>query len=202
VLTVPSAPPPPRLPQPPQSARPELLLVGECNTVIAQLAHALALRDAIQKDELQRVYDALKAAKTEFKAIVRVGRALQAAKEAIAQRPLSEQVDLTLADRHAVLVQKVTAACEELLAQDDLDALDTLATKLEELKALDVSFLQHSWATDPLQPPVPPTPTAAAQGEADGANDHVYVPPHADEITLPCAHGAMVEGSASLQCEM
>jgi N-acyl-D-aspartate/D-glutamate deacylase len=164
--------------------------VGECDAVIAQFAYVPALRDAIrQRDELQREYIALKAAKTEFKASVRVGKALQAAKEAVAQLPLSEEDYQTLADRHTALVQKTTAACEDLLAEDDLDALDTLASKLEELQALDVSALPQSWANDPVQPPAPPAasappPTSAEEGEDDGANDPVYVPPHAGEITL------------------
>jgi hypothetical protein len=162
---------------------PHASLVSECDTFIAGFAHMPALRDAIQqRDELQRELDALKALRTEYRASARVGKALQAAKLAVTDQPLSEEDYLTLADRHTVLVQKLTNQCDQCLDNDDFDALDTLAAKLEELQALDVSTLPQSWANDPVQPPAPPSPE---EGQDDGTNDPVYVPPGTtDEITL------------------
>jgi hypothetical protein len=112
-----------------------------------------------------------------------VGKALKAANEAVKQLPLSEEDYLTFAQRHAALVQKTTDACKELLLKDDLDALEELVAKLEELKALDVSALRQSWANDPVLAPAPPA-TSAEEGEDDCSNDPVYVPPRVDEITL------------------
>jgi cell fate (sporulation/competence/biofilm development) regulator YlbF (YheA/YmcA/DUF963 family) len=144
-------------------------LAGECDTILTQLAHVPTFRAAIQqRDELQREYDALKSAASDLISLGRVGKALKAA---IAAVVLTEEDYLTLADRHAALVQKVTATCAELANAGEFDALDILATKLEELKALDVL-----WANDPVQPPAVPL-IAAEDGEDDSANDPVYVPP-------------------------
>jgi hypothetical protein len=161
-------------------------LVGECDVVIAQFAHVPALRDAIQqRDELQREYDTLKATKTEFRTSVRVGKALQVAREVTAKHSLTEDDYLTLGDKYDALVQKLMITCEVLLANDDLDALDTLSSKLEELQALDLSALPRSWANDPVQPPAPPAPGATAEEEEEEwAYDPVYMPPHTDEIIL------------------
>jgi hypothetical protein len=169
-----------------QESNPEqrAALVRECDTVIAQFAHVPALRDAIQqRDQLQSEFAALKASKTDFAASVKVGRELKALQEAILQLPLPEEDYLTMAGRHAALVHKMTVLCERLLENEDLDALDTVAAKLEELKALDVSALPQSWANDPVQPPTAPS-TSAEEGEDECANDPVYVPPNAGEITL------------------
>jgi cell fate (sporulation/competence/biofilm development) regulator YlbF (YheA/YmcA/DUF963 family) len=151
-------------------------LAGECDTILTQFAHVATFRVAIQqRDELQREYDALKSAATDLISLGRVGKALKAAVSAIV---LTEKDYVALADRHAALVQKVTATCIELADAREFDALDSLATKLEQLRALDVSALPHSCANDPVQPPAPP-PTTAEEGEDDGANDPVYVLPAA-----------------------
>jgi phage host-nuclease inhibitor protein Gam len=114
-------------------------LAGECDAVIAQFAHVPTFRKAIQhRDELQREYDALKTAATDLMALGRVGRALKAAGAAIM---LTEEDYLTLADRHAALVEKVTTTCAELADTGKSQVLSTLASKLEKLKALDVSVL-------------------------------------------------------------
>jgi hypothetical protein len=106
------------------------------------------------------------------------GKALKAANSELAQLPLSAEDYLTLADRHVALVQQVTATCTELADAGEYDALDALAIKLEELQALDVSALPQSWANDPVQPTLPPAPARTAEeGEDDGSNDPVYVPP-------------------------
>jgi hypothetical protein len=75
-------------------------LVDECDAVIAQFAHVPALKDAIQqRDELQKEFSALKSSKIDYKTSVQVGRSLKAAKEAVAQQPLSEENYVTLTDR-------------------------------------------------------------------------------------------------------
>jgi hypothetical protein len=148
-------------------------LVGECDTIITQFAHMPALRDAVQqRDELQRELRALQAAEN-FKGVVSVGKALKEVSAAVAQHPLSEEDYLTLADRHESLVRRVVATCAELSDAGEFDALEALAAKLEELKALDVSALPRFWADDPWQPSAPPATTTAQEGDDD---DPVYVP--------------------------
>jgi hypothetical protein len=111
-------------------------LAGGCDAVITQFAHVPTFRKAIQhRDELQREYDALKTAATDLMALGRVGRALRAAGAAIV---LTDEDFLTLADRHAALVEKVTATCAHLADAGECQALNTLTSKLEELKALHV----------------------------------------------------------------
>jgi hypothetical protein len=157
-------------------------VIGECSALVAQLADAPRTQEAIQlRDKLQNTFSALKADMSDFEAIGQAGKAHKEAVAVVTQLPLSEEDYLTLADRHAALVQKVTTTCAELVDASEFDALDALATKLEELRALDVSGLPQSWANDPVQPPAPP---ATVEAEDDGANDPVYVPPGAREITL------------------
>jgi hypothetical protein len=158
-------------------------VVAECDAMVTQFTNAPRTREAIQqRDELQNTLTTLRAAKSDFAAVGQVGKALKAANAVLAQLPLSEEDYLTLADRHAALVQKVTATCTALADAVEYDVLAVLAIKLEELQALDVSALPQSWANDPVQPPAPPAPE---EGQDDGANDPVYVPPGTtDEITL------------------
>jgi formyltetrahydrofolate synthetase len=160
------------------------LVEGECDVLVAQLANVTRTQKAIQhRDELHDALRALKVAMADFEAIGQAGKALKAANAELAQLPLSEEDYLKLADRHAALVQKVSTTCAELSDAGEFDALEALAAKLEELKALDVSALPQSWANDPVLAPAPPT-TSAEEGEDDGANDPVYVPHHTDQITL------------------
>jgi hypothetical protein len=120
-------------------------LACECDTIVTQFGHVPALREAIQqRDELQRELAALNAAKTNFKEIARVGTAHRAAVAAVLQQALSEEDFLTLSDRHAALVQKLTTTCEELAEAEDYDAVILLGDKLNELKALDVATLPSS----------------------------------------------------------
>jgi hypothetical protein len=179
-------------------------LMTGCDSAISQFAQAVSLKPAIQqRDELQRELAAIKASKADFRASVRVGKALQAAREAVAQQPLSEEDYQAFPTRHAALVQKVTAACEELLEREEFNALDALAAKLEDLKALNVSALLRTGSGDPMPPiahPAPALPTAKEQewakyvpakahnnaisvsaeyAEDEGANDPVYVAPAA-----------------------
>jgi uncharacterized coiled-coil protein SlyX len=174
-------PPPPPAPTSPSDSAAGVEVAGACDTVIAQFAHVPALRDAIrQRDELQAQ---LEAAETgdDFVLVGTLGEQLDALMLKVSGQPLSEEDYLTLYDRHAALLQKVTDTCRELAKSRAYAEVKMLGAKLQELKALDVSALPRSWANDPVQPPAPP---ATAEGEDDGANDPVYVPPHTDEITL------------------
>jgi hypothetical protein len=178
-------------PVPTQAAKqpsPLAELEEECDTVAAQFDQALDTRDAIkQRDELLTQLDAVNAA-DDFRSIARVGRAYEAAVALLVQQPLSEEDYLTLADRREALLKKVAAQCRALADSKDYDALESLASKLEELKALDVSTLPQAWANDPVQPPAVPasatasfsataTGIAVGEDEEEGANDPVYVPP-------------------------
>jgi hypothetical protein len=153
-------------------------VIVECDALVTQFTNAPGTREAIlHRDELQDTLTALRAAKSDFAAVGQVGKALKAANAELAQLPLSAEDHLTLADRHAALVQKVTATCTALADTGEYDALDALAIKLEELQALDASALPQSWANDPVQPPAPPARACTAgEGDDDGANDPVYEP--------------------------
>jgi hypothetical protein len=174
-MSVPSGAP---APEEAAAALQHIVLADECDNVISQFVHVPSLREAIRlRDQLQRELNVLKSTETEFKASARVGKALNAAKEVIAMHPLSERDYLLLAESHATLMQKVAAACKKLLLDDDYDALDTLASKLEELKALDVSDLPQSWANDPVPPPAPSAPTIATAGDDKRVNDAAHAVP-------------------------
>jgi hypothetical protein len=166
---------------PPQHAA----LVGDCDRVVAQFVHVPRFKEAIQrKDELKREFDALNAVRTNFLAIARVGAEHKAAIAAVAQIPLSEEDYQTLSERHEAVVSRVTTTCAQLTDMGEFGALEALASKLEELMALDTTGLPQSWDNDPVY--VPPT-TATANGasaadEDDGSNDPVYVPPRAENV--------------------
>jgi hypothetical protein len=114
-------------------------LMLSCDAVVAQFAYVPALQNAIQiRDSLQRELTSLRGSGSNFREIVRVRTTLKAVKAAVAQQQLSEANYLTLADRHAALVQKVTDQCKKLADAEDYDALEALAIKLEELILLDV----------------------------------------------------------------
>jgi hypothetical protein len=155
-------------------------VVVEWDALVTQFTYAPRTREAILgRNELQNTLTVLKAAKSDFAAVGQAGKALRASIAVLAQLPLSEEDYLTLADRHAALVQKVTAACAELADTGEFDALVTLAIKLEELQALDVSALPQPWANGPVLPPAlsaPTTTASAEEGKEDGANDPVNVP--------------------------
>lgn len=146
-------------------------LMGECDTLKTRAAQVQPVRDALlQRDQLQSEYDVVFTANTDFRAVARLGKALKAAVEVVAQLPMSEEDYLALAGRHAALVERVTTKCRELAIAQDFDSLDALAIKLEELKALrvDVSALPQSnpsfsatdeqdgegedWINDPVMP--------------------------------------------------
>jgi hypothetical protein len=159
-------------------------LIGECDAVMNQFPHVPALRAAVQhRDALKEELYALKIANVDFTSMGRVGKAVKAAAFTVSQQQLTEEGYLTLADRHEAMVRKVTETCTGLSDAEDYEALATLAVKLEELQALDVSALPQSWANDPVQPPGPPTHFTEEE-EDECANDPVYVEPVTYETTL------------------
>lgn len=127
-------------------------LVQECCKIITEAAQVASFRTTTQqRDEKKKRYEAARAEGKDFIVVVQLGKALKAAEAELSQHPLSEEGYLTLAERHDALVDKVTAKCQQLMKEEDLDALEVLATKLAELKALDLSTLPKSWANDPVQ---------------------------------------------------
>jgi L-asparaginase II len=115
-------------------------LIAQCDTVCKQGKAAPVRRDLMQRMRaLQAQYDAAETAATDFVLIGTLGMQLQELEEESAQLPLSEEDYLTLTDRHAALVQRVTDACRALKAPGYFAELDKLATQLEALRALDVS---------------------------------------------------------------
>jgi hypothetical protein len=144
-------------------------LTLSCDAVAAQFAYVPALQNAIQiRDSLQGELTSLRGSGSNFREIVRVGTALKAAKAAVAQQQLSEANYLTLPDRHAALVQKVTDQCKKLADAEDYDALEALAIKLEELILLDVKrgAISHLPVHEGTVNAIPQVTVAAAPEEA------------------------------------
>jgi hypothetical protein len=106
---------------------------------------------------LQAQYDAALAAADDFVLVGTLGSQLQALQQESAQLSLSEEDYLTLAARHAALVQRVMEECRELAKAQDYTALGSLSAKLQELKALDLAGI----------------PRTSNEQDADGANDPV-----------------------------
>jgi hypothetical protein len=114
-------------------------LAMTCDAVAAQFVYVPALVNAIQaRDALELELIDLKHDGSNFKAMVRVGNALKAAKAAVAQQPLSESDYLTLTGRHAALVQEVKDQCSRLAEAANYEALEALEVKLAELSVLSV----------------------------------------------------------------
>jgi hypothetical protein len=114
-------------------------LILSCDAVVPQFADVPALQNAIHfRNEPHSEITQLRNIGSNFKDIVRVGKALKAAKAAVALQPLSEEDYLTLAERHAALVEDVTYQCERLADAENYDAVEALEAKLAELSVLEV----------------------------------------------------------------
>jgi serine/threonine protein kinase len=150
--------------------------VGECDSVTTQFAHAPALRNAIQqRDELQAQLQAAEDS-GDFVVVGTLGEQLEALKRKVNEQPLSEEGYLTLADRHEALVQKVMVTCKDLTKAKDWAALQPIAAKLQELKALATSL---GSSTENLICPSSPAPgveniSDAANTSADAGTSLVY----------------------------
>jgi hypothetical protein len=142
----------PVLPSPAEMAAAECAaLQGECDMICAQFSQAPAYSNLLQRrDALQSQLDATEAVGTNFKQMGILGRALNEVHAEIAQLLLSEEDYLTLAARHAALVQRVEAKCRDLLKGKHYDLLTSLGAKLEQLQALDLSAVLSPSEMDPV----------------------------------------------------
>jgi hypothetical protein len=128
----------------PRCAALELL----CVALAEQACHAPARRAALaQRDELQTQLDLLESGSADFARAAVLGLQLTTLRQASVQLPLSEEDYLTLPDRHAALVQKVTTKCDELRNEDRREtALTSLSGKLDLLKGIDLTAFAHGAA--------------------------------------------------------
>jgi hypothetical protein len=99
-----------------------------------------------QTQLLQAQFDAAEAAAEDFVLIGTLGTQLQQLEKESAQLSLSEEDYLTLADRHAALVQQVTDQCRNLKAAGHFGQLNVFAKQWIKLTALDVSDLPRASA--------------------------------------------------------
>jgi hypothetical protein len=116
----------------------------QCDALTTEFASVPSFRQAVRlRDATLRALTATGGvyAVQDWEAIGRAGNALKAANTAVKDQPLSEEDYLTLAGRHAALVQKATSQCRELAASKDYATLAAMAAKLADLTALDVSAL-------------------------------------------------------------
>jgi hypothetical protein len=146
------------------------VLLKLCTVLVQQAADAPQCRDIIQQiSSLRAQYDAKLAAGQDFLLVAKLGTQLQGLEKKSAQLPLSDEDYLTLAARHAALVQRVTEQCRELTRAKDYAALGPLSAKLQELKALDLSWIAGTSKEDDGEND--PAVVAIRSDEDDGAND-------------------------------
>jgi hypothetical protein len=128
----------------PRCAELELL----CVALAEQACHAPARLAALaQRDELQTQLDLLESGSADFARAAVLGLQLTTLRQASVQLPLSEEDYLTLPDRHAALLQKVTIKCEELRNEGRCEAaLKSLSGKLDLVKGLDLTSFAHGAA--------------------------------------------------------
>jgi hypothetical protein len=126
--------------------------VDDCDAFMIEFALLPSLNVAVQTSKLH----ALRAAGTDFTEVARVGKALQlsdGAPGAVSHCLPPSEVCQQWAARYTALVQRVEDKCRQLALAEDSEALMTLATKLEELRALDVAALVPV-ATEATEPAV------------------------------------------------
>jgi DNA repair ATPase RecN len=159
-----------------------MVLARDCDMLMLEVVHAHTLSTAIaRREHLRPRLDAVEAECSDYDIIVKLGKEFDTAEAEIEARWQSPDELCALRDKHAAFIARVDARCKELVRARDYAALEALAAKLKELKALDVSSLQPRTVKE-VQLPPPPASTAAE--EEDGMNDPVYVPPAMDETTL------------------
>jgi hypothetical protein len=129
-------------------------VIRDGHAMCQQAAQALQCRGTMQRiQDLQAQYDAAEAAAEDFELIASLGLQLTALQLEAKKLPLSEKAYLTLPDRHAALVQRMTDKCKELMRDKDFDALATLSALLKAVKALDLSCVaREEEADDPVLP--------------------------------------------------
>jgi hypothetical protein len=142
--------------------RPHDALVDDCDAFVAHLTRAHTfLEHSKQLTELMNLFAA---ADPDFRAIAAASKALAVA--------MTEEEYFTLRDKHAALLDRVTAKCIELEQAHEFGLLIVLGAKLKELQAQDLSGL----------PPRDATPLAALSSAAA-----VVVSERCEEIKRECA---------------
>jgi hypothetical protein len=167
-------------------------LVSECDTIFTQFSHVSAVQAALlRRAELQAQLEAAEEAGDDFVLVGTLGEQLETLKVETAQALLTEEDYLTLAARHASVVQRMTERCKELAKAKAYAEVKVLGAKLQDLKALDVTGLPSFAGQEPVLP-APPAPATAAEEEDDRANGAVHVPvsPGASQGTLPAVNPA------------
>jgi hypothetical protein len=125
--------------------------VDDCDAFMIEFALLPSLNVAVQTSKLH----ALRAAGTDFTEVARLGKALQlsdGAPGAVSHCLPPSEVCQQWAARYTALVRRVEDKCRQLALAEDSEALMTLATKLEELRALDVAALAQPVATEATDP--------------------------------------------------
>lgn len=126
-------------------------LEGECNTLREQFAQAPARRDAMQqRDALQAQLETATAAGTDLQCIGLLGLTLDKLNLKAAQLPLSEVDYLTLAVRHAALVQRVKIMSRTFVQAKQFGLVYRMGHKLKALEGMDLSVLQDTGTNDPV----------------------------------------------------
>jgi hypothetical protein len=153
------------------------VLAAECDTVLSQLQHVSAREELNRRlRALEAEYAELRVANQDFTRMAVVGKEVRALAAESTQLPLSAANYLTLADRHAMLVRQLTALCTQLADLQDFEALQVWGTRLNALKAVDVSSLPNGSTGSigsAVRPPAAPAVTVVATALAveNGAED-------------------------------
>jgi hypothetical protein len=162
---------------------PDTVLAHDCDMLMLQVVHAHTLISAItRREHLRPRLDAAETECSDYDIIVKLGKEFDTAEAEIPARWQSPDELCALRDKHAAYIARVDARCKDLVRARDYAALEALAAKLKELKALDVSCLVQAPVIKEVQLPPPPASTSAQ--EEDRVNDPVYVPPAMGEMTL------------------
>jgi hypothetical protein len=151
-------------------------LADQCTALVKQAAFVPQRSDIRQRLlSLKAQIKAELAAALDFELVGTLGMQRKSLEQQSAQLPLSEEDYLTLGNRHADLVRRVTETCRELMKARDYAMLGPLSAKLKELKALDLSgILGTRHESDGELDPV----VVAAVGRDDhGEYDPVIVAP-------------------------
>jgi hypothetical protein len=140
-------------------------LLGDCDAVIVQFAHMPAVRDAIQqREELQAQLEAAEE-RDAYQLVIMLGDKLDALQETIKMLPLSEDDYRSLEDRHAALLLKVSCECKALSKARNRTALEPLAVKLDQLKALGFHVIPVSGSQECCD-----SPASAVRSDVSGRN--------------------------------
>jgi hypothetical protein len=142
--------------------RPHDALVDDCDAFVARLARAHTFLE--RSKQLTELMNLVAAADPDFRAIAAVSKVLAVA--------MTEVEFFTLRDKHAALVDRVTAKCLALEQAQEFGLLIVLGAKLKELQALEVSGL----------PPRDAAPLSALSSEAA-----LVVSERCEGITRECA---------------